>query len=441
LAQRLQRNSKTFPRKNMRNLKAYVLAAILLPLSASAQAPAGNLAYIVTFHPGTTLPLRTAVLQGAGAVVRFNYTVIDAAAISIPSTSILTLLQANPTVAGITPDRPVFAIQLPPINPLPGGSQVIPAGVQRVGRPTASSHGEGIGVAIVDTGIDFAHRDLAPASASFSAFGISCQDDHGHGTHVAGISTALDNAFDVVGVAPKAKPYCVKVLNAAGSGSDSDVIAGLDWIFQNHAVVAPRIRVVNMSLGRTGTLDDSPPMRQAFQALHSLGIVVVVAAGNDENSEVRQMVPATYPEAIAVASTSALAGSSSCLLSPGAIAADTASFFTTDGRFNPATRIGVTVSAPGEDREDVNPACLITSSGILSTRMGGGTTRMSGTSMAAPHVAGIVARLMQAQNLAGVENIRGHLRATANRVGIAPLDSPTSGYTFDGEREGVARVQ
>ena len=64
---------------------------------------------------------------------------------------------------------------------------------------------------------------------------------------------------------------------------------------------------------------------------------------------------------------------------------------------------------------------------------------MSGTSMAAPHVTGIVARLMQS-GMSGVENVRGFLRSSADRIGIAPLDSPTTGYTFDGEREGIARA-
>ena len=83
--------------------------------------------------------------------------------------------------------------------------------------------------------------------------------------------------------------------------------------------------------------------------------------------------------------------------------------------------------------------CGVTSVGILSTKLGGGTTRLSGTSMASPHVAGIVARLMQS-GAAGPENIRGIIRARADRIGIVPLDSPATGYTFDGEREGIGRA-
>src|SRR5439155_20299533 len=151
-----------------------------------------------------------------------------------------------------------------------------------------------------------------------------------------------------------------------------------------------------------------------------------------------QEVPAGYPEVLAVAATTAVSGRNSCPFA-GSIRGDTAAYFTTDGRYDGNTRIGVTISAPGEDEEDTNFFCLVSSLGILSTRLGGGTTRLSGTSMAAPHVTGVVARLMQS-GMAGVENIRGFLRSSADSIGIAPLDSPTIGYTFDGEREGIARA-
>jgi subtilisin len=317
--------------------------------------------------------------------------------------------------------------------------QIVPAGISRIGAAPGKlpNRGAGVGVAIFDTGLDFSHRDLAVSSQCFSAF-ISCQDGNGHGTHVGGIVAALDNSVDVVGVAPQATLYGVKVLNDQGSGSDSTIIAGFDWLLSNWDIFSPAIRVVNMSLGRRGSLDDNPVLREAITMAKNLDITIVVAAGNDPSVEVAQMVPAGYPEVLAIASSSAQMGANRCRFLAAPIAADSASHFTSDGAFNQATSIGVTVSAPGESAENVSRACLLESSGILSLKAGGGTVRMSGTSMAAPHVAGVAALLVEAQQGAiDPETIRSRLRSTASMTAQAPYDSPVSSYSFDGEREGI----
>ena len=239
-------------------------------------------------------------------------------------------------------------------------------------------------------------------------------------------------AADVVGVAPNARIYCVKVLDSTGSGSDATVMAGLQWVLNNHASVRPQHQGGEHEPGpsrfsrRQCTTNTS-----SFSLLQTAGITVVVAAGNNASLETSDQIPAGYPEVVAVASTTAQTGSNQCRLLSAPIAADTASYFTSDGT-------GVTVSAPGEDREDVSRGCFIQSVGILSTRLGGGTTRMSGTSMASPHVAGIVARYYQAGYAADL--IRGALQYDAVRKGTAPLNSPTGSYTFDGQREGIAQA-
>ena len=444
---------------------AALIAFLLLEGSMGVALAQGPQDFIVTFREGTVPAVRAASVGRAGASLRFNYTIVNAAAVRVPNDNALGRLRSDPSVLSIIPDRPVFAFQQgngkggkkPPKDdgggdPPPPPSEVGPSGVARVGLPTSPySNGAGIGVAIVDTGIDLTHSDLFDSGVSCSAFGGAGQDDEGHGTHVAGIVAALDNDSDVIGVAPAAVLYSVKVLDSTGSGSDGSIMAGLQWIALNHASVNPPIRVANLSLGRPGTLNDNPALRASFQALYQLGIVVVVAAGNDPNTEVSQQVPATYPEVMAVASTTATAGSSRCRRSSALVLADSASYFTTDGKFDVDSGIGVTISAPGESHEDISKRCFLSPVGILSTQNGGGTTRKFGTSMASPHVAGIVARLIQkgvgsAGGPAAVEDIRDNLRGALeapygpDEAGLAPLNSPSAAYTYDKEREGIAQA-
>ncbi len=416
-----------------------------LELPTQARVPCLGIAAIVD---GLSTDGRGDIVRSAGAVLRFDFHLVQAAAVFVPDQVALSALLEDPDVVALIPDRPIHAIKKPK-NPGGGkgakgggGSQVVPSGVQLIdAAPGALTvAGSGIGVAIIDTGLDFGHADLALAPECFGAFGGGCQDDNGHGTHVGGIVAALDNSIDAVGVAPLAKLYAVKSLDGTGSGSDSTVMAGLDWVGQNADSLTPRIRVVNMSLGRPGTLGDNPLLRESIRILtEDLDISVVVAAGNDARKEVSQMVPATYPEVMAIASTTALDGTNRCRFFSGVIQGDTASFFTTDAAFGAVTGIGVTISAPGEKREDINRGCKIKSEGILSLRLGGGTTRLSGTSMAAPHAAGVVVLMEEANGGVDLdpELAKATIRATAELIGVAPLDSPTTSYTFDGEREGI----
>ena len=429
-----------------------VLSTGVLPVAAQAND------YIVSFEPGTPGGARAAAAARHGAEVRYNFGIIDAIAVTAPNENALRALAGEAGVRSITPDYPVFASQADrasenAIKGKPGGGggggtpQVLPLGVQRVGAPLSATSGQGIRVAIVDTGIDLSQADLAPPVGKYNAINSrqSCQDDNGHGTHVAGTVAALNNTRDVVGVAPGASLYCVKVLNSQGSGSWSTIIAGLDWLWNNGN---PQVQVVNMSLGGPGTDTDSP-LRQAIARLYNSGVVVVVAAGNDPSLDVSQQVPAAYKSyVLTVASTTAVPGTPACGIQ---VLSDTGSYFTSDGT-------GVTISAPGEDHEDISQTsqgCYLNSVGILSLKLGGGTTRMSGTSMATPHVSGIVARLLQspstylipppAHNGTDVEQVRSYFTQIpapgADRQGVAPLDSPASSYTFDFYREGIATIK
>src|SRR5262249_48794038 len=146
----------------------------------------------------------------------------------------------------------------------------------------------GVRVGVIDTGIDANHPDLhANVAGGYNAIdsGKPYFDDNGHGTHVSGTIAGARDGRGVVGVAPKAALYAIKVLNAEGSGYTSDIIKGIVWAANNH------IQVVNMSL--------SAPMgsifeRLAMQYAAARGVTIVAAAGNSGGGV---EYPAHYPQA------------------------------------------------------------------------------------------------------------------------------------------------
>jgi len=200
--------------------------------------------------------------------------------------------------------------------------------------------------------------------------GNSWEDDNGHGTHVAGIAAAIDNDQDVVGVAPGARIWAVKVLDSRGSGSFGDVICGLDWVVAHKDT----IDVVNLSLSGSGSENDecnSSGFHKAICGVVDAGIPVVVAAGNQgRNASTR--VPASYDEVITVSAIGDSDGK------PGSNGPNTC-FGNRDDTFANYSNFGddVDIAAPGD--------C------ILSLSNTGDPHRESGTSEASPHVAGAIA--------------------------------------------------
>src|SRR5439155_6018971 len=284
------------PQKSMilRSLTLRIGASLLLlsvPLNMSAQPGPIPGKYVVLLKARVS-PAAVAARHGVAPDFVYGAAVNGFAGALPPGR--LRALQDDPRVEAIVQDNAVYAFA----KPSGGGSstgQVIPEGVKRIGAAPGSVAftGVGIGVAVVDTGVDILNADLAPVVDAFSSFGVgaSAQDDNGHGTHVAGIIAARNNSLGVVGVAPAAQIYAVKVLDGSGSGSDASVIAGLNYVAAN----ANRIHVVNMSLGRPVSSDDNAT-HTAIQNVVAKGITVVVAAGNDCGSEISDQVPAGFPE-------------------------------------------------------------------------------------------------------------------------------------------------
>ncbi len=244
------------------------------------------------------------------------------------------------------------------------------------------STGAGVRVAVVDTGITPRHPDLRVyGGASFVPGVGSWADDHGHGTHVAGTIAARRNNRGVVGVAPFARLYGVKVLNSAGSGRTSSIIAGLLWCARM------RMHVVNLSLGSRFNRHDPRQYSRAYERagrlLRRRGILAVAAAGNS-NEPVGN--PARCPSFMAVS------------------AVDCARRRASFSCFGPQ----VEVAAPGV--------------GTWSTYPRTGYRKLSGTSMATPHVAGVAALIKRRHPSWPGDALRVRMWRTATDLGVAGRD-------------------
>ena len=400
-----------FPRTRMHLaalLAVGLLALVLLPGAALAQQGQGRSAaaragdavperYIVTLTPGAAA---SAVARAHAVVPTAAFNRAFTGFVAIVPEGRLNALRRDPRVEAVVPDRVIWPMPGRPGKPKRSGastgSETVPSGVQRIGAAPAASlgvTGVGVGVAVLDTGVDRAHVDLRVGAACFDAFGGDCADRDGHGTHVAGTIAALANGVGVVGAAPGATIYAVKVLDGEQGGSDAALLAGIEWVLENAARVSPPIRVVNMSLGRPGGVDDNPALRSAVDALLAAGLVLVAAAGNDPTRSATDQIPAAYPDAITVAATTALPGTDACPARGEPIGADTLAFFTS---YTPPTNgSGVDLSAPGERRENIGASCVVDGEGILSLYPGDALAEMSGSSMAAPLVSGVAALLLE----------------------------------------------
>jgi len=260
-------------------------------------------------------------------------------------------LARNPLVDYVEPDL-VFSIGAKPPKPPPSGDE-LPWGVDRIdAEKNGGAKGAGVAVAVLDTGIDTDHPDLAANYQGGYDFvngdGLP-EDDNGHGTHVSGIIAADNNSAGIVGVAPNAGIVAVKVLDSNGEGYLSVIIDGIDWVIANQSGYG--IKVANMSFGGSGS---SEALHTAVQGLYNAGVTIAASAGNNR-SNAAYFIPAAYAEVLCI---SALASGD---------------------KFASYSNYGSVVDliAPGSD--------------VKSTWPGGGFATLSGTSMAAPHVAGAAA--------------------------------------------------
>jgi subtilisin family serine protease len=405
------------------SLVVCVLVSVILGGRGAFAKSADHLRRIVKFHgidlkkPGDLATARS-VVKGSKSNEVHPLWMINAMAVRLPTLNAdqaLESLQKHHNVEEVFDDLLSVADSaicigqaIPPVpESYPWGLQMINVPAVHLQRPEL--RGSAVTVAVLDTGIDSSHPELSPRVAGgYNALvgGGSSADTNGHGTHMAGIIAAdlensPSNGLGIIGVAPQVTLKAVKVLDQDGAGYLSDLINGLQWVYNNGS---PRAKVVNMSLGFS---TNSPALWQAIQSLYTSGVIMVASTGNrcapssgqDEGggdcqagallncdpAQTAVKYPAAYPEVMAVAATD--------------IDGEITAYSLVEPQWD--------VAAPGGSKATGR---------ILSTTIGG-YGEGSGTSQAAAHVTGAIALALQLDPGLSFEEVRLCLQATAEGPG------------------------
>jgi subtilisin len=401
---------------------ARMLVAITLTVTmlyGSAFATSGdNIRLIVTFK---NINLKnsldyiavSSLLTTLGSDVVQDLLFINALAIELPVdllSEVLKLLNSldeievvDDLISLVDPTCPTSTLQLIP--------ETYPWGLQQINVPPAheqwpESQGSGVKVAILDTGIDQTHLSVGEFSnrgaGGYNALAGkgSYADDNGHGTHMAGIIASALNSVGITGAAPKAKLVGVKVLDKSGAGYLSDVVNGLEWVYNNN------IRLVNISLGFAA---DSKPLRQAIKLLHERGVIMVASAGNRCAADPGQED----------------GGGADCRGGPAAACDDPLTSVLYPAAYDEVIAVAASdmydritdYSLPGSQVEVTAPGGTSGSGRILSTDTVGGYGLGYGTSQAAAHVTAAIALVLQQKPGISLKDVRDLLRSTAEDLG------------------------
>jgi serine protease AprX len=393
------------------------LSSSIDPLAAlRAAALFGTSRVIVSAVDMEALPGVTLAIQLAGGAIRRPLPIINALVADVPNAA-LTLLSRDPLVAHVALDRAI-AGSMERTSATIGATAV---------RQELGYDGSGIGVAVIDSGITSWHDDLTGDGTSqrvdqfvdFVGGHTDSYDDYGHGTHVAGIiaGNGFDSSGRRAGVAPNARLSVLKVLDGAGHGRISDVIAAFDYVVANKDAL--NIRLVNLSVA-TGVYESYflDPLTVAAERVVSAGVVVVAAAGNfgrDRNGRAMYggiTAPGNAPWVLTVGASSHM----------GTIdrSDDTIAAFSSRGPTAIDRGAKPDLVAPGVGIESLSaPGSTFYSQ--QSSWLLAGTVRtkylpylsQSGTSMSAPVVSGVVALMLQANQSLTPGDVKAILLRTA----------------------------
>jgi subtilisin family serine protease len=319
-------------------------------------------------------------------------------------------LMTNPSLSSITYARKKVRVINPAKEPNPPPVGTFTYGLEKLMVPELRTKyptldGSGIAVGILDTGIDATHPDLAGKVKTFKDFTAdkspTPSDGHGHGTHVAGTIAGGSTSGISIGVAPKVQLVIAKIFDADGSASDEDIMQAMQWIADpdGNPDTNDFPRIVSNSWGSDGPFDDKNPEDEPFckitKSWVKLGMIPVFAAGNAGPGAATVGTPGGCPAALAVAATDEN---------------DRAAYFSSRGpaKWKSGPLAKPDIAAPG-----VN---------VTSAKPGGGYQSMSGTSMATPHISGVMAILLQAHPEMTVDASARALMAGAKDLGSKGKD-------------------
>jgi subtilisin len=356
----------------------FIVMITLLCFSIPDKTYAAKRSVIVGFHrtPGAS---EKALIRGAKGHIRRSFRRVRAMSVTLDEKEIEKIMRSS-NVAYVEEDA-VMSV----VDPVLSQEYIDSWGVSHIGAETAHASGntgKGVKIAVIDTGIDYTHDDLKDNYRGGYDFVFDDYDPYddswnSHGTHIAGIIAAKQNDSGVVGVAPEADIYALKVLDRGGFGLLSWIVAAIEWSIEND------MDVINLSLGGG---KDFQSLRDACDSAYSAGVLVIAAAGNTYGGEVAY--PAAYDSVIAVSGTDA---------------------YDMEGFFAP---LGpeIELVAPGID--------------ILSSIANFDYDTISGTSQAAAHVTGTAALLyaydpedVNGDNVIDNVDVRSMLRSTAIDLG------------------------